>query len=109
MMGSGRLGTPLHIMLLLLILVAWLVVFVLCVAICRMAALGDARPAPEAPRSSRRPDIVIDGLVVWEELSELALRDTTPGGKILRGRRLAAHGIPHHTIPYHGISQHGIH
>jgi hypothetical protein len=84
-------------MLLLLIPVVWLAVFVLCVAICRMAALGDARPAPRAPRSSPHPDIVIDRLVVWEELSEVALPDTMPGDRI-RGRRLAARGIPHHGI-----------
>ncbi|GEM_PF-1121424 len=106
MIGSGRVSTPLHIMLLLLIPVAWLAVFVLCVAICCMARSGDAQSTP-AKQSSRRPAI-IDGKVVWEEPSALALEDTTPGGKI-RGRRLAAHGIPHHTIPYHGISHHGIH
>lgn len=108
MMGSGRLSTPLHIiMLLFLIPVAWLTVFVLCVAICRMARSGDAQPTPEVPQASRRPAIIIGGRVVWEELSEVALENTTHGGKI-RGRRLAAHGIPHHTIPYHGISHHGI-
>ncbi len=84
-------------MLWILIPVAWLTVFILCVAICRMAARGDAQPAPGAPQSSRHPAIIIDGRVVWEELSEVALEDTTPGGKI-RGRRLAAHGIPHHGI-----------
>jgi hypothetical protein len=85
-------------MLWILIPVAWLTVFVLCVAICRMAARGDAQPAPGAPQSSRHPAIIIiDGLVVWEEPSAVALEDSTPGGEI-RVRRLAAHGIPHHGI-----------
>jgi hypothetical protein len=94
MVGSGRLSTPL-LMLLFLISAVWLVVLAFCVAICRVAARGDAVPVPIIERGSRR--VIDDGLVVWEDCPGVVFEDTAPGGKI-RMRRLAAHGIPHHGI-----------
>ena len=76
-------------LLIILIPLAWLAVLTLFVAICRMAALGDATPVPVAEWSSRR---IGDGLVVWEDPSEVALMDQRRG-KTRREQRLATHGI----------------
>lgn len=51
-------------MLPILLLIVWLAVMALFVAICRMAAHGDAQPAPDATRPART---IGAGLVVWEE------------------------------------------
>jgi hypothetical protein len=80
-------------MLLILIPVAWLVVIVFFVAICRAAARGDSMPAP-IPEPSSRPGI--DGPLVWEDGGNVALEDM-PRHRIRR-QRLAAHGVPHHSI-----------
>jgi hypothetical protein len=77
-------------LLIILIPLAWLAVLTLFVAICRMAALGDdAAPGPVEERSSHR---VGDGLVIWEDPSEVALKDQR-GRKSHSGQRLATHGI----------------
>ncbi len=73
-------------MLPILLSTAWLTVMVLFVAICRMAARGDAQPAPGAPASPRR---VNAGLVVWEE--PVASRPHT-----LRSHKLAVRGVRTH-------------
>jgi hypothetical protein len=77
-------------MLFILIPIAWLAVLTLFIAVCRIAARGDTLTAPVAEQS---PRAVSDGLVVWEDPFEVALQDKRR--RKHRGRRLAAHGIPH--------------
>jgi hypothetical protein len=56
-------------MLFILIPIAWLAIVTLVVAICRMAARGDAI---QLGVTDRRPRVVGDGLVIWEDPRELA-------------------------------------
>jgi hypothetical protein len=78
-------------MLFLLIPLAWLACIGLLVALCRMAARGDAQPQPTPERLPRRRG---EGLVVWEEPAEVVLRDRRGGRARRRARgRLTAHGV----------------
>jgi hypothetical protein len=76
-------------LLIILIPLAWLAVLTLCVAICHVAALGDATPGPVEERGSLRAG---DGLVILEDPSEVDLEDER-GRRTRRGQRLATHGI----------------
>jgi len=80
-----------HMLLIILIPLAWLAVLTLCVAICHMAALGDAAPGP-VPGEERGSLQAGDGLVIWEDPSEVALKDQR-GRHTRREQRLATHGI----------------
>jgi hypothetical protein len=74
-------------MLLLVIPLAWLACIGLLVALCRMAARGDAQPVPlpeQLPRS------LGEGLTVWEDPPEVVLQDR---------RRAGAHG----QLTVHGV------
>jgi len=65
-----------------LIAIAWLTVAALCWAACAMAARGDAESSPRA-RTGRREPAAGEGLIVWESLPELTVRDA----------RLTTHGV----------------
>jgi hypothetical protein len=58
-------------MLLILSTLVWLAAVALVVAVCQMAAEGDARPIPAAPDP---PELVRDGLVVWDREAAARLR-----------------------------------
>jgi hypothetical protein len=78
-------------MLFLLIPLVWLACVGLLVALCRMAARGDAQlqPTPERPPRPRG-----EGLVVWDEPPEVVLQDRHGGRARQRARgRLTAHGV----------------
>ncbi len=80
-------------MLLILIPIAWLTVLALVVSVCRMAAQGDAAPAPAA-KSTQRAISIGDGLVIWKDNPEVKLQDKRR--RKAHGRELAAHGMLHH-------------
>ena len=92
-------------MLLLLIPIAWLLVVALLLAVCRSAGRA------EAPRLAKRetpPEVIRDGLVVWDPVAARALRapyarrdervhgrgrELSGGHAPARGRRIAAHDL----------------
>ncbi len=82
-------------MLLILIPIAWMTVVIVFVAISRSAARGDdaARAQPERSETAVRSSI--DGLVLWEDPAEVALRDMRPRKP---WRLLAGHGLTHHGV-----------
>jgi hypothetical protein len=59
-------------MLLILLYAAWLATTVMVVGLCRMAAHGDAQPAPGADRHPRRTS---EGLPIWEDQPGLVLQN----------------------------------
>ncbi len=79
-------------MLLSLILIVWLAALVLALALWRMAARGDAAPAPIADSPRRSTD---GGLVVRDDAFEVALHDE----RTAAGQRLTAHGARRHREP----------
>jgi hypothetical protein len=71
-----------------LIPIAWFAVVTFFMTVCRMAARGDAAPAPLAGRSSRA---TIDGVVIWEDPPDIALQ--VQDNRVRRARRrITAHG-----------------
>jgi hypothetical protein len=79
-------------MLFIVIPIAWLTVVTLFVAVCRSAARGDGRRAP-SESDGTTVNTSIDGLVLWEDPAEVALRDMRPRKP---HRLLAGHGLTHH-------------
>lgn len=75
-------------MLFALISIAWLAVMTLIWAVCMMARRGESLPSAE--RGGPPTD---DGLVIWEDLPELSLKDArrTAGG--WSTVRLTARGV----------------
>jgi hypothetical protein len=69
-------------MLIVLLLISWLAIMALFVAICHMAARGDAASAPPAEQAEHG---AIDGVVVWSEPPPAAPRESRvhrPRGRI---------------------------
>jgi hypothetical protein len=81
-------------MILILIPIAWLTVVTLFVAVCRAAARGDSPSAQLGEWPS--VDTAIDGLILWEDQAEVAMKDTRPR----KLRRLARHRVPHNRVPH---------
>jgi hypothetical protein len=81
-------------LLFVLIAVAWLTIAVLVVAICRMAARGDAMPAVPAPAAAVPP-------VERLPAEELLLRPTANAAHARRSRPLAPLAVP-------GSTRHGV-
>jgi len=73
-------------MLFALISIAWLAAMTLIWAVCRMARRGDKSP-PSANLVNRSGPPTGDGLVIWEDLLELSLKDA----------RRPAEGAPAHS------------
>jgi hypothetical protein len=78
-------------MLIILIPTVWVSLIVLFVAVCKMAARGDATPLSfSAEQPAHRVDA---GLVIWESAAEVSVRDhRVRSGRAAR-RRAAVHGI----------------
>jgi Ni/Co efflux regulator RcnB len=76
-------------MLLILSTLVWLAVVALVVAVCQTAAEGDARPVAREPDP---PEVVREGLVVWDREAVARLRGwTVPGRRREGGRTRRAH------------------
>lgn len=80
-------------MLPLVISVVWLAVVTLCVTVCQTAAAGDAPPPPMPAQDP--PEVICEGLVVWDREAARVLRATMrrQGGR----RRPGASG-PEHAL-----------
>jgi hypothetical protein len=76
-------------MLLVLIPIAWLACIGLLLALCRMAARGDAQPARSPDQLARS---LGDGLTVWEDPPEVVLQDRRRGAAT-QEQQLTAHGV----------------
>jgi hypothetical protein len=72
-------------MLLLLIALAWLAVVTVLVAACRAAARAER---PSAAASEEQPELVREGLAVWDPVAARALR----AHYAARGQRVHARG-----------------
>jgi hypothetical protein len=94
---------PSLVMLLLLIPVGWLAVVTVFVAVCQAAARAEA---PAVPAEADPPEVVSEGLVVWDRAAAEMLRAKYAGRcqqarvrrklqapPVRRARRIAAHGI----------------
>jgi hypothetical protein len=81
-------------MIFILIPIVWLTVVALFVAVGRSAAHGDGRRAHPASGETT-VGTSIDGLVLWEDPVEVALRDMRPRKP---RRLLAGHGLTHHGV-----------
>jgi hypothetical protein len=81
------------VMIFLVIAVAWIAIATLCCSVCVLAARGDGRgaearaaetgvaeirPAETVAAGRRRKGPDREGLVVWEGLPELRVKDATP-------------------------------
>jgi uncharacterized membrane protein len=64
-------NTQSHLMLLLLIPIAWLAVVTVLVAVCRAAGRAEA---PRSAAAESPPQVIHDGLVVWDPVAARALR-----------------------------------
>jgi hypothetical protein len=76
-------------MLLLLLPVAWLAVVIVVIAVCQAAARSDARHAPVGEHA---PEVVREGLVVWDRGEARAPRAGAASSSLGAGRlRRRAH------------------
>jgi hypothetical protein len=84
-------------LLFVLIAVAWLTIAVLVVAICRMAARGDATPAVSAPAAAMA---LAEGLPAEDQF----LRPTADAAHARRSRPRAPLAVPGSSQHSHSVS-----